>query len=195
MSLLQTAGRVLRILADADVAGCLVGGLAVSSRCDPRFTLDADLAVAVRDDSEAERVTSFLASKGFRVALVLDQTAANRLAMVRVTEPSGISVDLLYSFSGIEAEIVAEAETLEIARGVTLPVARTGHLIATKLLSVESGRETDAADLRNLAAIADRAEWTRAQSAVELITARGFARGKDLLADLDALRGEHEPRG
>jgi hypothetical protein len=31
-----------------------VGGLAVSSRCEPRFTRDLDLAVASPDDAAAE---------------------------------------------------------------------------------------------------------------------------------------------
>ena len=32
----------------------LIGGLAVSARTEPRFTRDADLAVAVTSDAEAE---------------------------------------------------------------------------------------------------------------------------------------------
>jgi len=191
VSLLTTAHKVLDILGDADVAGCLVGGLAVSTRCDPRFTLDADLAIAVRNDSEAEQVTSLLAAQGYRVTLVLDQTAADRLAMVRITEPTGISIDLLFSSSGIEPEIVENAEKLEVVRGLELPVARTGDLIAMKLLSVEPGRESDAVDLTNLAKVATDDDWSRADYAVRLIVTRGYGRGRDLVGDLDRLRGEH----
>ena len=90
--------------------------------------------------------------------------------------------------SGIEPEIVAEAEVLEVVRGTRLPVARTGHLVALKLLSVAPGRETDSADLRQLSAVADADEWRRAELAVGLIEARGFARGRSLRDDLRALR-------
>jgi hypothetical protein len=73
-------------------------------------------------------------------------------------------------------------------QGVRLPVARTGHLIAVKLLSVAPGRETDAADLRNLASIANEDEWNLAKEAVTQIQDRGFARGRHLDAELLLLR-------
>ena len=41
-------------LAHAGVRFALIGGLAVSARTEPRFTRDADLAVAVTSDAEAE---------------------------------------------------------------------------------------------------------------------------------------------
>jgi hypothetical protein len=41
-------------LTEANVSFALVGGLAVSARAEPRFTRDADLAVAVARDAEAE---------------------------------------------------------------------------------------------------------------------------------------------
>jgi hypothetical protein len=60
-------------------------------------------------------------------------------------------VDLLFASSGIETEIVREAEWLEVLPGLTMPVARTGHLVALKLLSVnEIDRPQDVIDLRAL---------------------------------------------
>ena len=75
-----------------------------------------------------------------------------------------------------------------MVQGVLLPVARTGHLIALKLLSVAPGRETDAADLRNLAAVATQEEWNLASEAVAQIQERGFARGRQLDSELFTLR-------
>jgi hypothetical protein len=40
-------------------------------------------------------------------------------------------LDLLFASSGIESEIVAAADTLAVVPGLTLPVATTGHLLAT----------------------------------------------------------------
>ena len=54
MSLIATASEVLTLLRREGVSGCLVGGLAVSVRCDPRFTRDVDLAIALQNDTQAE---------------------------------------------------------------------------------------------------------------------------------------------
>lgn len=51
MSLIATASEVLTLLRREGVSGCLVGGLAVSVRCDPRFTRDVDLAIALQNDT------------------------------------------------------------------------------------------------------------------------------------------------
>ena len=188
MSLLSAASRVLDILKKDNVSGCLVGGLAVSARCDPRFTRDIDIAVVVATDERAEALVHTLSSQGLRVVNIVEQESAGRMAMARLMTDDGLSVDLLMASSGIESELVANAETLEVVQGLLLPVARTGHLIALKLLSVAPGRETDAADLRNLAAVANEDEWKLASEAVGQIQERGFARGRQLDAELITLR-------
>ncbi len=192
MSLLSATSRALAALAEQGVAGCLVGGLAVSARCDPRFTHDVDLVVAVESDGHAEAVVASLGRRGYSVQALVEQEAVGRLATVRLTDPDGLSIDLLFASSGIEREVVADAEALEIASGVRLPVARTGHLMAMKLLSVADGRETDAADLRWLARAADDTEWERAERSVRAIVERGFGRGRDLVAALAALHDQPE---
>ena len=53
-----------------------------------------------------------------------------------------------------------------------------------------SGRETDAADLRNLASVATEDEWKLAGEAVTQIQNRGFARGRQLDAKLLSLRDQ-----
>jgi len=60
VSLLASVQGLLRLLQQHGAHGCLVGGLAVSVRCDPRFTLDADVAVAVVNDAEAEACVRLL---------------------------------------------------------------------------------------------------------------------------------------
>ena len=122
------------------------------------------------------------------MAGLVEQEAVGRLAMVRLSTEDGLSVDLMFASSGIEKEVVTNAEILEVVQGVLLPVARTGHLIALKLLSVAPGRETDAADLRNLAAVATQDEWNLASEAVAQIQDRGYARGRQLDAELLILR-------
>jgi len=188
VTLISAASQVLSALRQENVKGCLVGGLAVSARCDPRFTRDVDIAVVVDTDEHAEALIHALASHGLRMAGLVEQEAVGRLAMARLSTQDGLSVDLLIASSGIETEVVTNAEILEVVQGVLLPVARTGHLIALKLLSVAPGRETDAADLRNLAAVATQDEWNLASEAVAQIQERGFARGRQLDAELLVLR-------
>jgi hypothetical protein len=149
------------------------------------------LAVAVSGDSDAEELARALRAEGFSTASVVEQEAVGRLAMIRLVDSEGVSVDLLVASSGIEAEIVAEAEVLEVAQGIKIPVARAGHLIVMKLLSVREGRETDSADLRGLVAIADDEEWLRVETSAQLVMSRGFSRGRDLVADVESLRKIH----
>jgi hypothetical protein len=190
VSLLSTASQVLSALRQENVKGCIVGGLAVSARCDPRFTRDVDIAVVVDTDEHAEALIRALIPHGLRMAGLVEQEAMGRLAMARLSTEDGMSIDLLIASSGIETEVVTSAETLEVVRGVLLPIARTGHLIALKLLSVAPGRETDAADLRNLALVATEDDWNLASEAVTQIQDRGFGRGRQLEAELLSLRNQ-----
>ena len=188
MSLLATASSVLNQLEREGISGCLAGGLAVSAYCDPRFTLDVDLAIAIRDDAEIESVVHALSRIGLRPDALVEQESVGRLAIARLIDGDGVSIDLLVASSGIEHEIVEAAQVIEVVRGINMRVASVGHLMAVKLLSVSPERATDAADLRSLALVASDAEWERALDAVRLIEHRGFSRRRNLVDDLQALR-------
>ena len=187
-----TLRRIVADLAAADARFAVVGGLAAGSRTEPRFTRDVDLAVAVEDDSDAETLVRELLAPGYRAVSVLEQEATGRLSTVRLLPPDGVSagagVDLLFASCGIEPEIVAAAEHIQLAPGLTLPVAQTGHLIAMKLLSDSPQRPQDRVDLVRLLQHADESDLASAESAVALIERRGFARGRDLTALLAELR-------
>lgn len=186
---------LLRAALDLDSVGAawaVIGGLAVSARAEPRMTRDVDVAVAVTSDVEAENIAFAMSQLGYSVGSQVEQTGTGRLATVRFIAPvaSGrrVFVDLLFASSGIEPELVAAADRIEIVRGVTMPVARSGHLIALKLLARDDReRPQDLDDLKALLAVADDTERSRARDAVRLIAARGFARGRDLAAALEAL--------
>ncbi len=168
---------------------CLVGGLAVAVRAEPRFTRDVDIAVAVDDDSHAEALVRSLRDRGYRPSAFLEHEAIGRLSAVRFDPPEadgqGVVVDVLFASTGIEPEVVASAEALETIEGLSLPVARTGHLIAAKLLSAAPDRPQDESDIVVLLAVADEEERTIAREAVALIQSRGYARDRDLTADLE----------
>ena len=163
----------------------LIGGLAVSARTVPRFTKDLDFAIAVASDDEAEEVVHRLRSRGYYPVEVLEQDYVERLSGVRLArDRSDMLVDLLFASSGIENEVVASADRLEVLPRLTVPVATTPHLIALKVLA---GRSQDLTDLGYLIPSASSAELDKAREAVKLIQARRFNRGQDVVADLETL--------
>jgi hypothetical protein len=137
----------------AGASFALVGGLAVSARTEPRFTRDADLAVAIASDAEAEALIRRLAGSGYGIDAIVDQDAVGRLATVRLTrstQPEAPVIDLLFASSGIEQEVVGDAEAIELLPPLTIDVARRGHLIALKVLFA-----TTSSDRRQ------RLDWSR----------------------------------
>ena len=185
------AGRIaelVEILRSLGHPSALVGGVAVSIRARERFTRDIDLAVAVSSDTESEALAFAMQRHGFVLTAVVEQEAKGVVATLRFRSPSSTAgepgVDLLCASCGIEPEIVKAATPVEIEPGVLVPVARTHHLIAMKVLAAREERDQDAADLRALLAIASEAEVREARSALRLIEERGFDRGKRLEEEL-----------
>jgi hypothetical protein len=167
----------------------LVGGLAVSIRAEPRFTRDVDIALAIADDAGIEGLIADLRAQGYGLETVLEQVALRRLATARLVPPGGpaggIVLDLLFASSGIESDVCEAAERLEIVPGLSVPVARTGHLVAMKLLSRAEHRLQDDLDLRHLAAVLTTEDIDLARRAVLRIAEVGAHRGRDLAADLE----------
>lgn len=186
--------RISLALEAQGLEAALVGGLAVSVRTEPRFTRDVDLAVAVSSDEQAEGLVTTLVEGGWRMVESLEQEAVGRLTAVRLVPPGGSEggrvADLLFASSGIEREVVAAAEELEVLPGVRALVARTGHLIVLKLLARAESRPQDETDLVALVRHADAEEFEIARRGAAIVVERGFHRGRDLPADLEALLGK-----
>jgi len=186
---------LLRTLAELSSLGAeaaLVGGLAVSAWTEPRFTRDVDLAVAVSSDAQAEGLIDQLQQRGFRLTALVEQIGTGRLATARLIPPGededGMIVDLLFASSGIEPELVASAEQLDIGLGAHVKVVRPGHLVVLKLLAQDPvSRPQDAVDLLALRTVLDDSEVARARKACDLVQERGFHRGRDLHANVSAL--------
>lgn len=173
-----------RLATDLDALGlrwAVIGGLAVSARAEPRSTRDVDVAVAVENDEEAERVVAALTARGYGIQSVLEHQMTGRMATVRLIAPgetvSGVLVDLFFASSGVEDKIVEAAEQLELLPGTTAPVATIAHLLALKILA---SRPRDLEDARWLLKVAVRSEIESARETLGLMKARGFDREKDL---------------
>ena len=185
--LAQTLSQVSVHLSALSYDWALVGGLAISARCEPRFTHDLDLAISVASDEQAELLTFKLIRRGAQMSFLLDQDEQGRLSMVRLLMgSSSVSpVDLLFASSGIEAEVIQGATHLEVFSQVYAPVASIAHLAALKLLSASHKRLKDLADLSALREVATEEDCKFTQEACALITQRGFHRGLDLSARFD----------
>ncbi len=190
MNVLEAA--LTRLAADLDDLGvgwALVGGFAVSVRCEPRFTRDIDVAVLVADDDQAESIVAQLVRRGYGVDTTVEQEYVDRLAAVRLRSPvmGGVVTDLLFASSGIEPEIARSAERMEVVPGLVLPVATTAHLVLMKLLARDDvTRPQDAADLVALRRVATERDVVIVAQAIALVVDRGFTRDRDLRAALTA---------
>lgn len=193
MSSLEAATRqILERLGAHGVPMAVVGGLAVSARTEPRFTRDADVCVAVEGDAQAESLIRGLRQDGYEVGTLVEQESTGRIATVRLDAPSldhdGVVVDLLFASSGVEAEITQTAENMQLFEGLQAPVATVGALIALKLLARDdTTRPQDTVDLVALREVAVSSDLDEARRLCQLIEARGYARGRDLVAALAAL--------
>jgi hypothetical protein len=122
-----------------------------------------------------------LVTRGYSLLAIVEQDSTERLATRLISPQTKIVVDLLFASSGIEPDIVKEAEELDFSEALALPVAQVGHLIAMKTLSQDgSRRPQDRLDLSNLLRRCPKEQLELAKISVRKIQERGFHRGKEL---------------
>lgn len=186
----EAAARASAELTGLGARFALVGGLAVSTWGEPRYTRDVDLAVAVERDDEAEQLVYELSTRGYEVVTIIEQTKTKRLATARLrrAEDRAVLIDLLFASSGIERELAAAAVRVD-----DVPVSRVGHLLALKVLSESEKRLQDRIDIQELAKVATDEDWRTAEAMVRLIKERGFHRGRALLTRLRRWRRAARP--
>jgi hypothetical protein len=188
LKLAAALGDLVRELTEEGVRFAVVGGLAASARGEARFTRDIDVAVAVPDDAQAENVVFAMVHRGYSTVATVEHDRTGRLATVRLRHPSGVVCDLMFASTGIEPEIVAGAEALELLPDLTVPTAAPESLLAMKTLSASQQRPRDLEDIRAiLHGVQDYSE-AEVQRLLQLIDGRGYARGQALLEKWASLR-------
>lgn len=223
-----------------DAPWSLAGSLAVSARVEPAYMTQAGVILAVKDEQVAQGILDGLKEAGLRLLSVTDQMWVKNwdhehgrpadpdnveiehhpnglVAGARLVDETGdrdLEVDLIFAASGIEAEITAAADPLEILPGQVFQVARTGHLIALTLLSLgDPGRQPqpdefadmdafaseqaftgirERADLTALTTAATPDDWRLAWEAVDLMANRSATRSRNLRAELAAFLADSE---
>jgi hypothetical protein len=148
------------------------------------------VAVAVADDATLERLVRDLAVKGFTRGVLVEQEKVGRIATVRMRARSGVTVDLIAASSGIEREIVETASPVPYGTAASVPFARAEELLATKVLSMNERRPQDRIDARSLLTANPEIDLGRVRALLTTIRTRGFDRGEDLNAKLEAVLAE-----
>lgn len=194
--------KAVQHLDEADARFALVGGLAVSLRTEPRFTRDIDFAVATASEAEAEAVLSVLIRYDYRTIAKLNRMSGQKLFVMRMAPPGANAgdidseeapiIDLLFTASGIESEVVETATPLEVIPGTIVRVGTTASLLAMKLVSVRRTRRNDAVDIQALLGVAGPDEIAAARHLLRLVASRGYGDEKKLLRLLDRYRADLE---
>ncbi len=187
MNGLEVAAKEIIVwLQSRQIPYALIGGLAVSFRTIERFTKDIDFAVAVESDEQAEGIVRELRVLGYQVHSLLEQTKLGRIATVRLTKAreGNILVDLLFASSGIEIEVAADSEPIEIFPNLWIRTATLPALLALKVLAADAdSRPQDVIDIKHLLREATEEELMRADELIRMIDLRGYHRGKNLKED------------
>lgn len=181
---------VCRVLEQQGRGSALVGGLAVSIRAEARFTRDVDVVIAVADDADAESLVFAMSQGGYHPVATVEHKVHQRLATARFRSPEGFTVNCLFASCGIEPEIVERAERITVPDVGPVAVARAEELLAMKLLSMSPKRLQDRLDAQNLLYFHPDLDLDAVRDNLRLITARGYHRGRDLMALLDEILRE-----
>ncbi len=190
MKLAHVLRELVTLLEAQQMPYAVVGGLAASAHGEARFTRDIDLALLVNNDEEAEKCIYRLVEKGYVVMATVEQDVTHRLATARLRHPNNVVCDLIFATSGIEREVIATAEPVELFPGTHITTAKPESIVAMKVLSATPQRPRDLGDLQAILRANPRLDESRVRSLLESIEARGYARGQALTQKWQRLRSE-----
>lgn len=144
-------GKLLVLLADAEVEFVLVGGLAVTLQGYVRFTEDVDILIHAAIPN-VERMLKALANygEGFANELCVEDFTEEEGAIRIVEEIESCQIDVFTVMAGLRyADIVRDADEFTID-GRVIRYASKNSLIHWKEKSVREKDKLDAAALRRL---------------------------------------------
>ncbi|MBP6843797.1 MAG: nucleotidyl transferase AbiEii/AbiGii toxin family protein [Kofleriaceae bacterium] len=138
---------VALVVARAGLRACLIGGHAVNTWIEPRFTSDIDLTV-LADRPALERALEELAVHGYQVVQAVGADAPSGPDFLRLAAASGPPLDIQTAKTDYQRQLIARA----VATREGLPVATAEDLVILKLIA---HRPKDVVDLRGLVALPD----------------------------------------
>lgn len=143
---------VRRVLDAIAVPYALIGAHAMAARGYPRFTVDVDLLTT---DARVLNETTWVSLEraGGRVDRRRGDDDDPLAGVVHVLLPDDTDIDIVLGRWQWQSDVIARAESLTVADGVTIPVPRTGDLI---LLKLSAGGFLDVRDAAALLAVGSR---------------------------------------
>jgi hypothetical protein len=190
LKLARVLGELVALLEAQGMPYAVVGGLAASAHGEARFTRDIDVALMVDNDDQAEQCIHGFVQQGYVVIATVEQEATHRLATARLRHPDGVVCDLIFATCGIESEVVASAQRVEVFPGKWVTTATAESMIAMKVLSATAKRPRDLGDLQAMLRANPTLDESRVRSLLEAIAGRGYSRGQDLIEKWRKLRSE-----
>jgi hypothetical protein len=192
MSSLSLAVKALiKDLTELNIKYAFVGALALGARGRTRQTIDADVAISFSANENAQKLVDQLVLKGYGINNIYKDKDSIVLArLFSANEESQlVELDFLFELCGIENEVVATAEVMEIWPTLFAPIASMPSLLAMKARCQElPERIQDKADLVNqLIPFATEKDISEARELIILMEQRGFNEGRDLLKNFDYL--------
>lgn len=192
MSSLSSAVKALvKDLTGLNIRYAFVGALALGARGRTRQTIDADIAISLSTDYNAQTLVDQLVFKGYGINNIYQDKGKIVLARLFSAnqESQLVELDFLFERCGIENEVVATAEVMEIWPTLFAPIASMPSLLAMKARCQElPERIQDKADLVNqLIPFATEKDISEARELIILMEQRGFNEGRDLLKNFDVL--------
>lgn len=190
--LLKGLKKVVKDFKSLNLEFALVGGLAVSFRSFERATKDIDFSIAVSNDKQAEEIIRSLLVLGYQQYQILDHKISGRLATARLgvvfdKDSYQIICDLLFYSTGQEDFITKSAEEVELLPGLVMPVAKSTHLLAMKLLSYDPIRRAqDGQDILELLKVVDERDYHEIFYIIDKIEEIKHNRDKDLRSVFDS---------
>jgi hypothetical protein len=143
---LATAARdVLAVLNEADLRGCLIGGLVLPRWGQPRATTDADFSVLAPYGEEAAVLDTLL--RHFAPRRPDARAFALQHRVLLLQSAAGVGIDVALAAFPFEIDAIARATPWELVPGIVVRTCGAEDLVVYKLVA---GRPQDLLDMETI---------------------------------------------
>jgi len=140
--LIDAAVAVQRVLDEAGIGFCFIGGFAAQRHAEPRVTRDVDLAVLTGLGNESRVIDVLM--RAFEARRPDARAFAERYRVLLLKTAAGVGIDATLTALPFEAEMIARSSLFEFAPGVYLRTCSAEDLL---ILKVFAGRPIDWRDI------------------------------------------------
>lgn len=140
--LIDAAIAVQRVLDEAGIGFCFIGGFAAQRHAEPRVTRDVDLAVLTGLGNESHVIDVLMGA--FAARRPDARAFAERYRVLLLQTAAGVGIDATLTALPFEAEMIARSSLFEFAPGIHLRTCSAEDLLVMKVFA---GRPIDWRDV------------------------------------------------